>query len=42
MIPQVKLNVVLNDDELVNREMMKLRGIPEELWESLELLSEMD
>lgn len=42
VIPQVKLNVVLNDDELVNREMMKLRGIPEELWESLELLSEMD
>ncbi len=41
VIPQVKLDVVVSDDELVSQEIMRLRGIPEELWESLNLLSEM-
>lgn len=41
VIPQVKLDVVVNDDELVSQEIMRLKGIPEELWESLNMLSEM-
>lgn len=40
-IAPVRLDMVVSDDELVSREAMRLRGIPEELHESRTLLSEM-
>lgn len=41
VIPRVRLDVALSDDELVAQEVMRLKGIPEELQKSYDLLSEM-
>lgn len=40
-ITRTRLDVALNDDELVQQEIMRQMGIPEELWGSLQLLREM-